>query len=149
MKSNAVETLVGFIVIIIAVSFFVFAYNTNYKSNGQEGYILKAYFQNVEGLAQRNDVKLSGIKIGYVDSIELEKNTYFAIVRMRLNKGVEIPVDSRAIVSTNGLLGGNYIRINPGASDDNLTDNDKIKFTQSALNIEDLIGKLMYSLTNK
>ena len=57
--------------------------------------------------------------------------------------------DSRAIVSTSGLLGGKYIRINPGAADDNLQENGKIKFTQSSINIEDLIGKLMYSLTSK
>jgi phospholipid/cholesterol/gamma-HCH transport system substrate-binding protein len=149
MKNNVIETLVGFVVILIAASFFIFAYQVNYKDDSVDNYILNAYFQNIEGLGQGSEVKLSGIKVGYVENIELEKDTYYAIVKMRINKAVEVPVDSRAIVSTSGILGGNYIRITPGGSDDNLADNEKIKFTQSALNLEDLIGKLMYSLTSK
>ena len=79
----------------------------------------------------------------------MNDDTYYASVDLWIDEAISIPVDSRAIVSTNGLLGGRYIRINPGASDDNFVSGDKIKYTQSALNIEDLIGKLMYSLTSK
>jgi len=66
-----------------------------------------------------------------------------------VNDGINIPNDSSAMVSSNGLLGGKYIRITPGASNDNFVHGGKIKFTQSSLNIEDLIGKLMYSITSK
>ena len=79
----------------------------------------------------------------------LNDDMYYASARLLIDDSVDIPVGSRAIVSTSGLLGGKYIRISPGASDDNLANGDKIKFTQSALNIEDLIGKLMYSITSK
>ena len=118
-------------------------------SKGSGGYKLIANFQNVDGITAGSDVKLAGITIGQVDSLVLNEDTYYASVQLLIDDSVKIPVDSRAIVSTSGLLGGKYIRINPGASDDNFVGGDKIKFTQSALNIEDLIGKLMYSLTSK
>ena len=112
-------------------------------------FFINASFQNIDGLAEGNDVKLSGIKIGYIDNLTLENGTYFAVARLKIKKGIDIPSDSRAIVSTSGLLGGKYIRINPGSADDNLQENGKIKITQSSINIEDLISKLMYSLTSK
>lgn len=149
MKQGAIETIVGFVVMCVAALFFTFSYKISHASKSGEGYIIRADFQNIEGLSEGNDVKLSGIKIGYIDSVSLEKDTYFAVAKLRIQKGIEIPSDSRAMVSTNGLLGGKYVRITPGAADDVLKDSDKIKFTQSALNIEDLISKLMYSMTSK
>ncbi len=149
MKQGIIETLVGFFVLIVAFGFLVFAYNVNDFSKMKKGYMLTANFQNIDGIAKGADVKLAGIKIGSVDSLSLEDNTYYAILNLNINEGVDIPKDSSAIVSTSGLLGGKYIRINPGASDDNFVDGGKIKFTQSSLNIEDLIGKLMYSITSK
>lgn len=149
MKQGIIETLVGFLVLIIAFSFFWFAYNASNFSNTNKGYVLVASFQNIDGITKGADVKLAGVKIGFVDSLSLENDTYYAILKLKLNEGVSIPNDSSAIVSTSGLLGGKYIRINPGASDDILKDGSKIKFTQSSLNIEDIIGKLMYSITSK
>lgn len=149
MKQGAIETIVGFAVICVAALFFAFSYKVSSYSKNSDGYVLKASFQNVEGLSEGNDVKLSGIKIGYIDSLILEKDTYFAVVNLRIDKDVQIPSDSTAIVSTNGLLGGKYLRINAGAAEDTLKNNDKLKFTQSSLNIEDIISKLMYSITSK
>jgi phospholipid/cholesterol/gamma-HCH transport system substrate-binding protein len=149
MKQGIIETLVGLFVLIVAFSFLGFAYNISDFSKTNNGYTVTANFQNIDGIAKGADVKLAGIKIGSVDSLSLEDNTYYAILSLSINEGVNIPKDSSAIVSTSGLLGGKYIRINPGASDDNLADGGKIKFTQSSLNIEDLIGKLMYSITSK
>jgi phospholipid/cholesterol/gamma-HCH transport system substrate-binding protein len=149
MKQARLETLVGFLVLVIAAVFFVFAYNVSNISKGSDGYTIVANFQNIDGISAGSDVKLAGIKVGRVDSLILTPDTYYASATLSINKSVEIPVDSRAVVSSSGLLGGTYIRINPGASDDNFEDGGKIKFTQSALNIEDLIAKLMYSLTSK
>ena len=149
MKERVIETAVGFIVICVAIFSFMFFYKVSDSGKDGEGYFLNAYFQNIEGVAEGNDVKLSGIKIGYIDNVTLENGTYFAVARLKIKKGIDIPSDSRAIVSTSGLLGGKYIRINPGSADDNLQENGKIKFTQSSINIEDLISKLMYSLNSK
>ena len=95
------------------------------------------------------EARLAGIKVGYVDSVVLDSDTYYAGVKLYIEKAIEIPEDSRAIVATSGLLGGKYIRISPGGAEENLKNEGRIKFTQSSLNIEDLIGKLMYSLTSK
>jgi len=149
MKERVIETVVGFVVICLAIFSFMFFYKISDSGEDGEGYFLNAYFQNIEGVAEGNDVKLSGIKIGYIDNLTLENGTYFAVARLKIKKGIDIPSDSRAIVSTSGLLGGKYIRINPGSADDNLKENGKFKFTQSSINIEDLISKLMYSLTSK
>lgn len=149
MKQGIIETVVGFVVLFVAATFFLFAYNNSNYSGVAKTYSLVSNFQNIEGIAKGADVKLAGIKVGYVDSLMLEDDTYYAVLTMRINDGVNIPKDSSAIVSTSGLLGGKYIRINPGASEENLKEGGKIKFTQSALNLEDLIGKLMYSITSK
>jgi len=149
MKQGVIETLVGFFVLVAAFGFLSFAYNISNVSKASNEYSVFANFQDIEGIAEGSDVKLAGIKVGYVDSLVLDRDTYYAAVKFRIDEAVEIPVDSRAIIASSGLLGGKYIRINPGASDDNFTDGDRIKFTQASLNIEDLIAKLMYSITSK
>jgi phospholipid/cholesterol/gamma-HCH transport system substrate-binding protein len=149
MKHSIVETLVGLLVLLIALAFLVFAYNASNVSKTRDGYSVIANFQDIDGISKGADVKLAGIKIGYVDQVTLDPNSFSAGVRLFVDNNVEIPEDSRAIVATTGLLGGKYIRITPGGSEANLKNEGKIKFTQSALNIEDLIGKLMYSLTSK
>ena len=149
MQQGVLETFIGFVVIIITTVFFLYAYNVSDAAKPSGGYVICANFENIEGLNVGSDVKLSGIKIGYVESITLENKTFFAKVDLRINQDIKIPEDSRVIVSTSGLIGNKYIRINPGASDETITAGEKFKFTQSALNIEDLIAKLMYSITSK
>ena len=149
MAQAKLETIVGFLVLLVAGIFFIFAYNISNNTNYSDTYIVTANFQDIDGISKGSEIKLAGINIGKVEKIILNDDTYYASVNLSINKKVELPVDSRAMVSTNGILGGKYIRINPGASDTSLQAGERIKFTQSALNIEDLIGKLMYSLTSK
>jgi len=148
MKQNLIETLIGFIVIIIATSFLVFSYKTANLSNAEEGYLLKADFQSVEGIAPGSDVMLGGIKIGYVKSIILDKISFFAVVTLSINKDIKLPEDSRAAIVTSGLLGGRYLSVTPGSSEEVLAENTEIKYTSSPINLESLIGKLMYSFGN-
>lgn len=149
MNQGTIETIVGFLVIVIAATFFSFAYKISHSSVAGDGYTITASFQDIEGLSEGNEVKLSGIKIGYIDRLILEDDSYMAVAYLKIHNNVEIPSDSRAAVSTSGLFGSKYIRIIPGAETDHLQNHGKIKFTQPALNIEDLINKLVYSITNK
>ncbi|MFK7973792.1 MAG: outer membrane lipid asymmetry maintenance protein MlaD [Rickettsiaceae bacterium] len=149
MKQGMFETIVGVVVLIVTIAFFTFAYRVSNYSELDKGYHVVANFQNIDGILNGADVKIAGIKVGSVDNISLDDETYYAAVQLQIRDHVSIPKDSTAIVSTCGLLGGKYIKITPGASDDILAKNGKIRFTQSALNIEELIGKLMYSLTSK
>ncbi len=148
MKSRVIETIVGFIVLFIAIFFATYAYNISNKKK-TIGYEVTANFENIDGIVQGSDVKMAGIKVGDVGSIILDSDTYYATIKMNIDKNIKIPKDSRVIVSTSGILGGKYIRLTPGASENHVKNGDNLVFTQSALNIEDLIGKLMYSLTSK
>lgn len=149
MKQNILETIIGFLVIIVAISFLVFAYSSNNKIKSSNTYSLKARFQNVEGIAEGSDVMLAGIKIGKVEEMLLDKTTFFAVLKLSIDEGIKLPKDSQASVTTSGFLGGKFISIAPGSDEIDLVHDDQIKYTQSSLNIEALIGKLMYSLGSK
>jgi phospholipid/cholesterol/gamma-HCH transport system substrate-binding protein len=148
MKQGLIETIAGFFVLAVAFGALTFAYNVTDYPGSDKNYNLFAHFQNIDGISKGSDVKLAGIKIGTVSNIELENDTYYAILNLKLDKNVVIPDDSSAIVSTTGILGGKYIRLTPGGSDTNFEEGGRIRFTQSTINIEDMVAKLMYSLTS-
>ena len=145
MRQNIIETIIGFAILVIAGWFFVYAYNTNRMNANSDGYILTARFQNAEGIVIGSDIMTAGIKIGEVSDMTLDRNTFFAVMKLKINKGIQIPKDSQAAIVSSGFLGGKFVAIAPGASDEDLKDKDTITFTQSSVNIESLIGKFMYS----
>lgn len=149
MRQNIIETLVGFLVLGIAAIFFMFAYKTGGGKTEHGGYTIKANFQSVDGIIVGSDVMIAGIKIGEVSELKLDHDSFMAKMQLSINKDVKLPTDSQAIVASSGLLGGKYILIAPGADETNLKNNDQIKMTQSSVNLESLIGKLIYSMTNK
>lgn len=145
MKQDFIESLVGFAVIIIALVFFVFAYKIGNSSKVEAGYSLKAKFQDVEGIVKGSDVMLAGVKIGAVTDIDLDKNSFFALLTIKVNNDVKLPNDTRIAIVTSGILGSRYISVIPGTSEEILIEGNEIKYTQSSVNIETLIGKLIYS----
>jgi phospholipid/cholesterol/gamma-HCH transport system substrate-binding protein len=149
MKYNIIETIVGFMVITVAALFFTFAYKIGYPHEANEVYSIKARFVNVEGVGAGSDIMLGGIKIGSVRGVTIDSDDFKAILAVDLNKDIKLPKDSRFAVSTSGLLGGKYIAVTPGGDEENLKNGDIVKNTQSSINLEELIGKLMYSMTNK
>jgi len=149
MKQNIIETIVGFAVLIIAFLFLIFAYKVSNSMTSSKGYELTANFQSAEGIAAGSDIMISGIKIGSVKKISLDLNSYYATTYLNINDGVKIPKDSKAQVITSGLLGGKYISIVPGNDDQDLAPNEEIKYTQSAINIESLINKIVSSFGSK
>ncbi len=149
MKQNIIETIIGFVVLIIALLFLIFAYKTGSSITSSKGYQLTANFQSAEGIAVGSDVMISGIKIGSVKKITLDPNSFYASVCLNINDDVKIPKDSKAQVVTSGLLGGKYISIVPGNDDENLAANEEIRYTQSAINIESLINKIVSSFGSK
>lgn len=145
MKQNIIETLVGFTVIIIAIAFLIFAYKNGNQSASANGYTLKASFQSAEGITKGSEVRLAGVKIGTVYDIALDKTSFFAWVSISVEKGIKLPKDTRLEVTTSGILGSKYVSVIPGDSEEFLASGDQVKYTQSAVNIESLIGKLIYS----
>lgn len=150
MKQNILETLIGIGVITTTIAFVLFAYNVNRGSQANSGgYRLNAKFQNIEGVVDGSDIMIAGIKIGTVETIELDKNHFYAIARLSIHSDIKLPKDSQAAVTTSGMIGNKYIAITPGSEAEYLANNDQIKYTQSSINIESLIGKIIYSIGNK
>ncbi len=112
----------------------------SYKVPG--GFELYASFDDIGGLKERAPVKLSGVKVGQVDSVALD-DLLRARVKLDLSPGLELPVDSAARILTSGVLGDQFIALEPGAEEDILRPGDEIEFTESALSIEQLIGKFV------
>ncbi|MGH8215901.1 MAG: outer membrane lipid asymmetry maintenance protein MlaD [Rhodanobacteraceae bacterium] len=107
-------------------------------------YVIKARFSNIGQLKERAPVKIAGVRIGDVQSIALEPQRMDALVTMAIDQHYgDIPEDSSAAIFTSGLLGDQYVGIQPGGSPEFLKNGDEMVLTQSAMSIENLIGKFM------
>ncbi|MBE8191675.1 MAG: outer membrane lipid asymmetry maintenance protein MlaD [Alphaproteobacteria bacterium] len=144
MQHNIVETLVGLLVIALTATFIAYGYSVVERQN-VVGYDLTARFDKVDGLTIGSDVRLSGIKVGTITALDLDKRDYFAIVSMTLDSEVVLPDDSSAKITSEGLLGGNYISLSAGGSEDLLINGDEIVFTQGAVDLIGLVGQALFS----
>ena len=141
---NYFDFAVGSIVLGVAILFFFTSLEKS-KVSDHNGYNLIAKFENADGLSSGSDVKISGVKIGSVVTQDLDKNSFQAVITLKLNKDVKIPTDSSAKISSEGLLGSKYISIVPGGDSEFLSQNQEINFTQSSVNFEELLGKFIFS----
>lgn len=151
-QTRAVEFGTGLFVFMgIVALFFLTARVTSFDSyEGDEGYTLTARFDNVGSLKVRAAVAMSGVKIGRVTSISFDDEMLEAVVEMRIDSRYDkIPDDSDASILTQGILGGQYIGLEPGGSMEFFQNNDEIQFTQSALVLEKLVSKYLFSQTDK
>ena len=144
MRRNLLETLLGAIVLIVAIVFLGFAYSAS-QLGDESGYELIARFDRVDGLQRGSDVRIGGIKVGTVIDQTLDPATYRAQVRFTMREDVEVPADSSVSVAMDGLLGGKYLSLIPGGDVEMLAAGDEVTLTQSAINLEDLIGQLIFS----
>ena len=144
MKDNLVETLVGFAVIVVAAIFVFYGYSVT-DSSGSEGYVVSAEFDRVDGLTIGSDVRMSGIKIGTVTSLSLDPQSYAANVSMIIGSEIVLPDDTSAIMTRGGLLGGNYISLAAGGSEDMLADGDEILYTQGSVDLIGLVSQALFS----
>lgn len=145
MGNNIVETIIGAVVLAFATIFLVFAYRTADLGTNGDGLHLVARFEQADGLQIGSDVRMSGIKIGSVISQELDKETFQAVIGISIEDSIELPDDSAAKVASESLLGGSFLDLEPGGSEDLLQDGDEITFTQSSVSFLDLIGQAIFS----
>ncbi|MFN7038364.1 MAG: outer membrane lipid asymmetry maintenance protein MlaD [Alphaproteobacteria bacterium] len=145
MKKNILEIFTGAFVLIAAVVFTLFAYKNAEIKPHNDGYSLIAKFNNVEGINIGSDVRVAGIKVGVVSNYQLDANSYMAVIKINIDNKVKLPRDSSAQVVSDGLLGGKYLSLSPGADETMFQPGDEIKFTQSSVNFETLIGKMMFN----
>lgn len=147
-QTRAVELGTGLFVFMgILALFFLTTRVTTFDSYaGEEGYELTARFDEIGTLKTRSPVSISGVQIGRVTSIDFDVERLEAVVRMRIASRYDrIPNDSDASILTSGILGGQYVGLQPGGSDEPFKDGDEIAFTQSAVVLEQLISKYLFS----
>jgi phospholipid/cholesterol/gamma-HCH transport system substrate-binding protein len=149
MGRSVFETILGAVVLAVAGLFLVFAYNSS-DLKVVKGYEVSANFPMVDGLKEGIDVKLNGVKIGSVTGMNLittpGPNQYLVHVAMMVDPSIKLPEDTMAMVSTESLLGGKYMSLEPGVEDDMIkTDGTgRITRTQAPLRLDDLIGQVIY-----
>jgi phospholipid/cholesterol/gamma-HCH transport system substrate-binding protein len=144
MNRNAVETVMGAVVIVVAALFLFFAYTTSQVS-AVSGYDLTARFNRVEGLRDGSDVRISGIKVGSVVSQRLDPKTFVAVVRLSIEPDIKLPVDTVATITSAGLFSDNYVSLEPGNEDQLIKPGGEIDHTQSPMNLQSLIGQYIFS----
>ncbi len=151
MNTRIVEITVGVFVAIGIASLFMLAMKASNLGthNIRDGYTLVAQFENIGGLKVQSPVSASGVRIGRVTSIEFDQDSYEAHVRFVVDSRYSrLPTDTAASIYTSGLLGEQYISLDPGGADDYLKDGDRVRLTQSALVLERLIGQFLFSMAD-
>ena len=131
--------ILSFVFVIFTLS------NTGFQ---QKGKFINAEFGNVAGLKVGDDVLIAGIKVGEVSSNTLDSKSYLAVVKLNLQNNIFIPEDSVAKISSASLLGGQYVEIIPGASDEMLKDDETIYDTRDPVSLTDLLGQAVFSATD-
>ncbi|GAB6041752.1 outer membrane lipid asymmetry maintenance protein MlaD [Endothiovibrio diazotrophicus] len=147
-STRNIEIMVGLFVATGMAALFMLAMRVSNLSemNGDEGYRLKAHFENVGGLKVRSPVTMGGVKIGRVARIDYDQTLYEAVVELAIEPGYDrLPKDTSASIYTAGLLGEQYIALEPGGADAYLKDGNEIKLTQPALVLEQVVGQFLFS----
>ncbi len=147
MGKKGIETMVGVFVLLGMLGLVFLALKAANLGSFSAGstYSLTARFDNIGGLKKHAPVRSAGVTVGRVVSIELDRKTYQGVVRMELDSKVEFPKDSSARILTAGLLGDQYIGVEPGAEEKILVAGDAIKQTQSAVVLESLISQFLFN----
>jgi len=142
LRENIVETIVGLLVVLLAVWFVVFAWK---RSGGalDDAYAVTALFPAANGVSVGTDVRIAGLKVGTVAAQRLDPQSYQAEVTLALDQEVKVPSDSSAAITAEGLLGGTYIALLPGGSTTPLKEGDAIVETQGSVDMMSLVGSMI------
>lgn len=146
MRRNIIETGLGAVVIMVAVFFLVFSYGVSDLRPAQ-GYDVVAKFNAVDGLAVGSDVRIAGVKIGSVIGQSIDQQEYRAVVRMKIDPNVRLAKDTVVRISSAGLLGGKYIKLEPGGSKEVLVHGGELQNTKDVISLEELLGKVIFLVT--
>lgn len=143
MAENTTEVLVGGVVLAAAIGFVVYAGQATGLSKSDAGYPLTASFRSMEGVQVGTDVRLAGVKIGTVTDVALNPETYRADTVFTVRDGIQIPDDSAVAISSEGLLGGNFVEIVPGGSPFYFEPGQEMEDTQGAVSLISLLLKFV------
>ncbi len=143
MERNTLETVLGAVVLLVAGYFLYLVYSQTDVSTEASGYPLQLRFDSGGSTGIGTDVRIAGVKVGTVTDQYFDPKAYQAVVTIELDDDVKLPKDSSAVVTSDGLLGDNYILLNIGGDAEMLKPNDRIRNVQGAINLADLINKFV------
>jgi phospholipid/cholesterol/gamma-HCH transport system substrate-binding protein len=141
MAESVAEVAAGGAVLAVAAGFLVFAMQGAGLTPQGAAYELKASFRSAEGVRVGTDVRLAGVKVGTVTALDLNPATFFADATLSVRSDVLLPDDSSVLISSEGLLGGNFVELSPGGSADNFAPGDEVEDTQGAVSVVSLLMK--------
>lgn len=148
MHRNIFETVMGGVVLLVAALFLWVAY-TMAEVEVLSGYQVSAAFSQLGGLPVGSDVQVSGVKVGSVSARRLDPVTFEAIITMGLDKDVKLPEDTVAMIASEGVLGGKFVRLDPGRSKTMIPPGGKIGQTRPYRSLEDQVGEIIFLATGK
>lgn len=146
MTHNTAEVLVGGAVLAAAVGFIFYAGQIAGLGGTGSSYPLHGSFRTADGIGVGTDVRLAGVKVGTVTSLTLNPQTFFADATISVPDHIQVPTDSSLLISSEGLLGGNFVEIQPGGAMENLAAGEEIEDTQGSVS---LISLLMAFVGNR
>jgi phospholipid/cholesterol/gamma-HCH transport system substrate-binding protein len=146
-QNNVAETLIGAVVIAVAVAFLAFAYMRT-GSGSLSGYEVNARLPKADGLSVGTDVRLAGIKIGTVTDLTLDPKTFLVTVHMSIRNDIKLPVDSSVLVTQAGFLGGQYLSITPGGDDKMMTAGAFFENAQGSIDVMGLVSRFTGGASN-
>ena len=147
MKRSVIETVLGAVVLLVAGVFFAFAYSSaDIRPN--LGYTVKANFNAIDGLTIGSDVRVGGVKVGAVTGMAVDQDLYEAVVSMNIEDRIKLPSDTVVFISSDGLLGGKYVRLQPGRSETMVAANGVLAHTKDVVGLEELLGKVIFLVTD-
>lgn len=144
-KRGIAEVATGAVIIALALGFLGYAL-INTGRDQASGLHLSAQFDNIGGITSGTDIRVAGVKVGSVSTVTIDPRTFQAILGLTVRPDLKLPTDTSAVISTGGLLGGQFVTLSPGGAPDDLADGGTIKLTQSATNLEDLLGKFIFNV---
>jgi len=146
-RRNAAEVLAGLLVLVVAAGFLAYALATSGAAS-VPGYSLSAEFDRIDGLTVGSDVRMAGVKVGSVTATSIDPKTYLADVGFTVQKDIQLPTDSSASIASQSLLGGKYLSLVPGGSEQMIPPGGRVTITQGSVSLEDLLGKFIFSVTD-
>lgn len=141
---HILESITGFVVLLVAIlSISLVYYNGYFSITSNKTYPIYVRFASIDGIDVGTDVKVGGIKVGFVKNLELDPKDYKAVVTLAIFKEIQLPTDTQASI-IGGLLESKYLSLSPGGQDDVIPEGGEIEYAQSPVSIENLIGKYIF-----
>lgn len=144
---NVTELLAGAVVLAVAVGFLGYAVANTGRSS-TSGITLNASFERIDGIGPGSDVRLAGVKVGRITTTSIDPRTFQAQVAFTVDSSIKLPADSSAEIASDGLLGGKVLSLVPGGDDKILTNGGRLQITQSAVSLEQLLGKFIFNVSD-